>query len=200
MSGVVTGNLVRNVGTSSVQVLAANLQRKILSIVNKHATQTARIKFGSGIVATDVTAVQTIMFGNVPDDGQFILNWNGVDSAAILFSDAAADLQTALRAISGLASVTVAGDFTVGFTVTMTGASPNVDPNLPDLILTSSTLNLDSVLTGVTIATTVVGKYADGYLIAAAGGQLNFNAGYVPVDSIFSLASGANTRIEILEG
>lgn len=301
--GVVTNNRVRNVGTSSVKILDSNIPRQLLQIVNKHATQTVRIKFGSDVVNADVTAVQLITFSNVPTGGSFKLVWNALLTAAIPYSANAAAVQTALRAVTGLSSITVAGSFSLGFTITMTGATPNVDPNLPVLGVSANSLEIAAVTavqtiqfsdvpddgsftisngtdttdpldsttlaadmqvalrlftgfgsvtvagdftagfavtftgvlgpvalltipdndltllsapvdvtvddttpgiaeeaTDVTVATTVVGQYADGYLVTANGGQLNFNAGQVPVDAIYALASGANTRVEILEG
>lgn len=188
-----------NVGTSSVQVLAQNSARKALQIQNKHATQTVRVKFGAAVVSTDVTAVQKITFSNVPTSGSFVLNWNGNASAAILFSGAASDVQTALQAVTGLGSVTVTGTFTAGFVVTMTSASPAVLAALPLLTVTANSLAISPVATVVTVVTTTIGQYADGILIAA-NSTLSYSTGSCPIGSVFALASGTNTRLEIFEG
>lgn len=186
----------RNAGTSSAKVLNANQSRGFLQIQNLHATQTARVKFGGAIVA-DVVEQQLITFSATPDAGAFKLTWNGNESGAIAFGDNAAAVQVALRALTGLASVTVAGSFAAGFTVTFTSATPNVDPDLPLLTVTTNSLTLAAVAVAVTVAETVKGLYADGFRIAA-GAVVTITP--APIDDVYALASGADTRLEIIEG
>lgn len=188
-----------NIGTTSVIAQAANPLRKLLIIQNKHATQTLRVAFGTPVVA-DVTQVQLITFSAVPDAGAWKVQWNGVDSGSLAFDIDAATLQTALRLLTGLSTITVAGDTTVGFTITMTGASPNVTANLALLVITNNTLTNTLVAVTTTVAITVPGVFANGYVIPAANGSLVLQGDTCPIDSINLLASGANTRAEILTG
>lgn len=68
-----------------------------------------------------VTAIQRIDFDTVATVGDFKLTYGGEDTAAISYDDDATDVQTALRALTGLSSVTVTGDFSAGFAITFTG-------------------------------------------------------------------------------
>lgn len=196
---IILTSAVKNLGTASTLIVAHNLARKKLTLFNSHASQTAKYKFGAALVTTDVTEVQLITFSNTPDAGQFILRWNGIDTAAILFSDDAAAVQVALRAVTGLASITVSGSFAAGFTVSLVGATPNIDADLPLLTVTSSTLNLSSVLTAVTVAETVKGKFIDGVVIPAAT-AITFEGEACPGDALYMNGSGADTRVHVLEG
>jgi len=135
----------RNVGTSSVKVLDKNASRRYLQVQNLHASQTVRVKFGAPVAVADVTEVQTVAFVPAPTAGSFKFRWNGVDSASIDYDDNAAAIETILQAVAGLGSVTVAGSIAAGLTITMTGATPNVDPDLPLLEVVDSTLEIAAV-------------------------------------------------------
>lgn len=65
----------------------------------------------------------------VPTEGSFHLQYSGDDTVSINFDATATDVRDALRAISGLENVTVAGDFTSGFLVTFIGV------NTPELLV-----------------------------------------------------------------
>lgn len=69
------------------------------------------------------TAVETLSFSSLPTSGSFKVAYGADASTAINFGDTASDVQTAIRTISGLGSVTVTGNATTGFVVTMTGVS-----------------------------------------------------------------------------
>lgn len=97
-----------------------------------------------------VTEVQTINFSAVPTSGSYVLNYGAAPTAAIPYSDDAASLQTALRLVSGLGSVTVTGTVGAGFVVTFTGVSGD----FPALTVTSSTL-LDSGSATVVVTPTI---------------------------------------------
>lgn len=300
--GSVLKHTVFNAGTTQGIAVPANLGRKNLLIMDKHASQTLKVKFGSAIVGSDVTQIQTLSFSSVPTAGSLVLRWNGNNSAAIVSTDAASDVQTKLRAVTGLSSVTVSGDFT-GFIITLTGVTPLFFATDPVLTIFSNTLNIaavtevqhldfdaipdagsfkihagsantalilfsdnaaavqtklqavsgygsvtvagdftagfDVTFTGLTgpqsllttntntltttatpvvitvsettagvsaatttpsIAITTPGQFADGYFVAAANGSLAFTGDSCPGDAIYILASGANTRVEIVEG
>jgi hypothetical protein len=70
-----------------------------------------------------VTAVQHIDFSSVPTVGTYKLKYGALETAAIAFDDAAADVEDALQLLTGLGTVTVAGDTTAGFSVTFTGVT-----------------------------------------------------------------------------
>lgn len=99
------------------------LRAKISSNSGTLASATINYDAVGGITAQQ----QLIEFSNVPTAGTLTIDYNG-DTGDIDFSDNAAAVQTAIRAIhADLAAITVAGDFTAGFTVTMTGV---VDPEM----------------------------------------------------------------------
>ncbi len=84
-------------------------------------------------------STQVVSFGTVaPASGTFVLSYDDVASAAINWNDSEATIQTKLRAITGLSTITVSGSpATLSFTVTFAG----VDPIALLLVLESSTLN-----------------------------------------------------------
>lgn len=65
---------------------------------------------------------QLITFEDPPTLGTFVVTYNSLDTDPLDSTTTAADLQTAIRALHvTLESVTVSGDFTVGFTVVFIG-------------------------------------------------------------------------------
>ena len=78
---------------------------------------------------------QQIVFVGAVSSGTYKLTYNGNESAALSYTDNAAAVQSALRALAGLGSVTVIGSFGAGFIVTMAG----VDAPLK-ISVTSNTL------------------------------------------------------------
>lgn len=128
--------------------------------------QTPNILAGGGVLIIApllldlpaVTAVQKITFSTVPTAGTYVLN-HGVDAtAAIDWNDNAAAVQVELRLLPGFGAITVAGDTSVGFTVTFTGVSGPVTP----LTVTNNSLtDVDTLDVTLTIVTTIPGV-ADG--------------------------------------
>lgn len=76
-----------------------------------HATQ--RIRFFTIPIDVEVPTI--------PTEGSFHLTYGVTDTASLAFDALASDIQTALRAITGLGYVTVTGDFSNGFIVTFIG-------------------------------------------------------------------------------
>lgn len=72
-------------------------------------------------------AQQTVTFEDVPDAGTFTLTYSGQTTANIAYNAAASAIESALEALSNITSVTVAGNFTTGFTVTFDGTDGNQD-------------------------------------------------------------------------
>lgn len=70
---------------------------------------------------------QLISFDRIPDAGTFKINFDAVTTTALQFNCTAADVQTALRLLSGLGNVLVTGSFNTGFTVIFTGESAAPD-------------------------------------------------------------------------
>lgn len=76
------------------------------------------------------TTTETISFSLVPDAGTYKLKYSTAPTATLNWNDTATTIQTALRAISGLSSITVTGAIGGPFLVTFTGVTP------PALVLT----------------------------------------------------------------
>ena len=70
-----------------------------------------------------VPAQETISFSDVPTAGSWELNYGADLSGALAWDISAVNLQTALQAMPGLGSVTVAGNFAANFVVTMVGVA-----------------------------------------------------------------------------
>ena len=94
------------------------------------------------------TSTQTIEFSSEPDSGAFTLTYDDVATASIAYNDNAAAIQTKLRAVTGLSSVTVTGSIASGLTVTFTGVTP------PALLLVEGTNTLQDGSDDVTITIT----------------------------------------------
>lgn len=109
----------------------------------------------------DVTLVagadeeQTITFDAVPDSGTWRLNFRGTDTPNFAFDDPAATIEAALAALPFGTGITVAGDYSLGFTISFAGAAGKQEQPL-------ITMDDNSLLDGATpvvetIAETVMG-------------------------------------------
>ena len=125
------------------------------------------------IAGTD--EVQTITFSLTPDAGSFTVSYEGAETAAIAHDDLAADVQVALRALSGLSEVTVSGDFATGFVVTFTGADGVQEQ--PLLVEETNTLLDTPTAVTITITETTPGVYqGETGMICTVTGAENANA------------------------
>lgn len=70
------------------------------------------------------TTVELITFSAVPTSGAFTLVYDTQTTASLNWNATAGNVQTALRALTGLASITVIGNTTDGFSVTFTDVIP----------------------------------------------------------------------------
>lgn len=70
------------------------------------------------------TTVELITFSAVPTSGAFTLVYDTQTTASLNWNATAGNVQSALQALTGLGSVTVAGNTTSGFTVTFTNVIP----------------------------------------------------------------------------
>ena len=104
--------------------------------------------FKVGRKLADVNEIQIITFTGTPSAGTFTITLDAVTSGAINWDDDAAAVETALELMANIASVSVTGDFAVGFTVEFDGADANTAFN---------TFTIDvSSLTGVTASVSTV--------------------------------------------
>ena len=125
------------------------------------------------IAGTD--EVQTITFSLTPDAGSFTVSYEGDETATIAHDDLAADVQVALRALSGLSEVTVSGDFATGFVVTFTGADGVQEQ--PLLVEETNTLLDTPTAVTITITETTPGVYqGETGMICTVTGAENANA------------------------
>jgi len=100
--------------------------------------------------------VQDIDFSTVPDSGAFKLRLYGIDTSALPFNASAAAVQAALNAIDPWgAGITVAGNFTSGFTVTFAGDAGKQQQDM--LVVIDNTLLTVATPVVVTVAQTVEG-------------------------------------------
>lgn len=111
----------------------------------------ATIQAQAAPVIMPQTTVDTIAFGAAPTSGVFTLSYGGETTANINYNDAAATIQTKLRALTGLSAITVTGSISgLLLTVTFTGVlSPAAE-----LEVASSTLLATSDPVAVTITET----------------------------------------------
>lgn len=151
--------------------------------------------------AIDVTEVQTITFNNVPDAGDFKLTYGAETTNVIAFSDNAATVQTELRLLTGLSSVTVSGNFTTGFVVTFAGVTGNASA----LTITGNTLTKALAAVTVTVTETTPGDNqipSDNYdvtlvdensydVLESAG----LNRDLTNTESFYTVAAGAQTPV-----
>lgn len=78
----------------------------------------------AGIILPQVS-VQNISFSLVAASGNFVLNYNGNNTSSLSWNSSASAIQTALRLLPGLSSVTVSGSIASKLlTVTFTGVAP----------------------------------------------------------------------------
>jgi len=122
-------------------------------------------------------SVETISFSGVAASGAFVLAYNGNNTAAINWNDSASTIQTKLRAVTGLGSVTVAGAIASQLlTITFTGVTP------PALLLTAGS---NSLQTSGAVAITLSVVATDQMLPLA-------------VQNAFSLTSAVGAQLAIL--
>lgn len=118
------------------------------------------------------TTLNLITFATAPTSGTFILNYlTGLATSAINWNDTASQIQTKLRAVTGLGAVTVTGSIAaLSLLVTLTGVAP------PSKDLTISA----NSLTGASGAITPVVNVTDVTLPFAVMNGFNINAALGP--------------------
>lgn len=126
---------------TTLELIAYYVQLLIIQYTGKPAAEGTISTLAAATFMVQ-TSTQLVSFSSVPVSGTFTLTYDGQTTAAIDWNDTAADVQTALQALTGLSGVTVAGTFADGFTVTFTGVTA------PAALLTaSSSLETDVEIT-----------------------------------------------------
>jgi len=152
----------------------------IAQYLNKAKASATIGAYASQVIMAQVS-VQTIAFSSAPASGTFVLSYNGVNTAAINWNDSAGTIQTKLRAVTGLGSVTVAGSIAgLLLTVTFTGVIA------PALMLVNVTNSLAVTLTIAETDVTLPLAVQDGFNLIdgstiAVGDQLDVLGKYVGV-------------------
>jgi hypothetical protein len=128
------------------------------------------------------TEIQKISFASVPTNGQYKINYGAQKTGYLQFNDNAGTIETALRQLTGLSQVTVAGDTTVGLTVTFLGVTGDVSM----LTISDNNLNIPAVIEKQTITVSVTptnGTYKIRYgLLETDAIAFDANAGTVQTE------------------
>lgn len=113
----------------------------------------------------DVTAVQRLSFSAAPASGAYKLSYGVNTTGSIAFDATAADIQTALRLLAGLSSVTVTGTAATHVDVTFTGVTGAASLLVvsADSLQTATPVNVF-----ITVTTTTAGTTASTETLAAA--------------------------------
>ncbi len=175
-------NVTRLLATNSFVVarifgtLAATVPIGFVASVLGDPTATFETQ-SSDIIGTGIDEVQKVAFSSVPTTGSFKLKLGTEETVAMDETTVNTDVQTNLNNLTSLSTVVVTGDFTLGFTITFTGADGEQDQVL--LEVTENTL-LDvatPVTTTVTEETQGFAPFVDIPMIAQNTGPVIANAG-----------------------
>jgi len=181
------GQFSASVVNVSTKFLERDSLRKSVRIQNHSASKDVAIKVGSAFLGA-VTQTQTISFSATPTAGAWKVTYGGNESGSLAYNINAADLQTALRLISGLSSVTVSGSVAAGFVVTMTSVS-HVSGNPALMSVTSNTLIKAAVHTI---------SFSD---VPTAGGWKIKIGAFTTANLAYNLnAAGVQTAVRLLTG
>lgn len=126
------------------------------SVVSVQGSPTSRFKtVTDNTIGPGTDEVQDVDFSAVPDAGAFTLVYSGEETASLAFNANAAAVQTAINNLPSLSGVSVAGNFTSGFTITFAGADGSKAQ--PLLIVGANTLTASSVAVAISVAETTPG-------------------------------------------
>lgn len=171
--------------TAASRILESNRMRKALRIQNNGPTNYVRIKNDSIPGASNVTEIQRLTVSEAPGAGSFKIKYGSQTTAAIPYTANAAAVQTALRLLTGLGSVTVAAYLTIGFAVTMTGVAL---PTLPfEIVENTLTAGTDEVQTATFSATPEAGSFRFVYTLLGSN-----NTRYVSASKLIPYTANAS--------
>ncbi len=169
-SGVSLDNVLSLTGLVRLGALASRITGQALfgtaSTLIPSGTQFSVNGDSDNVFSTDsdVTLIagtdeaQDITFSAAPTGGSFKLDYDGEITVAILFSEGAAEVQAALRALSNTSTtgITVSGSFAAGFTITFAGDDGKQEQVI--LVENSNTLTNGGAVT-IAITETTPGVY-----------------------------------------
>lgn len=142
-----------------------------------HAIPALKVDAQINVVAKEK---QLITFANIPTEGSLILSFKGVSAAGILFSVInAANVQAALRLLTGLEAVLVTGSVGAGLLVDFVGYVGNA----PMLVNASTTLKYNSA--------------AEAYNITSLSAGAAYNVSHL-TPKFISIYNGLNQRLNIM--
>ncbi|CAA0120929.1 Uncharacterised protein [Mycolicibacterium vanbaalenii] len=146
----------RELARQAVIGIDATLKNRLVKVVSDKLDDALLV--GKGQATNEV---QTVTLNGAPSDGTFTLTFRGATTTALDHDNAAAGVQTALRALStiGGTNVTVAGS--AGGPYTVTFASSLAATAVDELTADGSEL-IGGTTPPVTIATTAEGESANG--------------------------------------
>jgi uncharacterized phage protein gp47/JayE len=127
--------------------------------------------------------IQTLTFGSTPVTGAFTIKIGSLTTSSIAYTASAANVQTAVQALSGYSSATVTGSFAGGFTITLPNAAQPVITTPTNTLGVSITVSsLQSVQSAINALTdpsdsstpysdvTVTGNFTTGFIVTFGGG------------------------------
>lgn len=171
------------------------------------------------------TSVQKIVFPSAPAAGAFTLNYGGVNTASIAWNASTPTVQSAIRAISGLGSITVLGSIaTLNLTIIFTAVPvpadeltinantlvdgsaadiipviTEIDDTLPIAVQNAFNLNGDNPAVGVQLDTVAkyVGVTRSGYGLDNQPVTLN-DADFLTLIRLAALTNSAGSSLETI--
>jgi uncharacterized phage protein gp47/JayE len=131
--------------TEALQRRSQNLQNQangpLQSIVDK-VKAVKNVTDVAGFENLNISALQLVTFSAVPDAGNFKLILNSLTTGNIAYTATAADVQTAIRALSGFSAVIVTGSYLYGFLIDFEASGGPITQ--PLIVVTGNTLTLSS--------------------------------------------------------
>jgi len=142
---------IDGVNSPNVSAIRTGLSEQLVTPVNEDINSNIIGSLVQGIddnalvnkVRLSTGKTQTIKFPAVPTSGDFKLSFNGNSTAAIAFNADASAIQTELRALAGLDTVTVSGDYATQFDIVF---GPEIDTVNDLILIKENTLDTDPYL------------------------------------------------------
>lgn len=134
-------------------------------------------------------ALQIVTFATVPVTGSYVLVIDGSPTASIPYSDTAAQVQIAIRLLTGFSAVLVSGDTAAGFTIDLNGSLGGQEVTL--LQVTNNT-------TGISI-TPSFGRPGHSIEIVAEGGNSTSIAQTILSSKPGGIQSYGSTTVQVFD-
>lgn len=153
-------------------------------------------------VTSTTSEVQTVYFQTVPTAGTWKLNIEGAFTDALAYNISAADLQTAVNALSPITSATVTGSNSLGYKITIT--SPQRD--FATFTVTDSSLTTTALYsTAVPVSPTTITEGGVGisevqklqYDAVPTGGYMQITIGSETTDRLYHNVANAEIKRQL---